>query len=411
MAGPARSERLRQRKRALAESLLARTGAAGSETKLAARGRALLLAEGGPVRQDEYWKYTDPAPLLAAPEPAPEPAPPFASLSGPVLVLGGERPEVTGEAPAGLDILADAGDGVPFPGDPVPRPLAALNAAACRHSVLLRVTAPIEAPLRLVHAAPARGGIGFTRVAIRVEAGARLEVLETAAAGAARNLVLDARVARGGRLDHVRIQAGATRREYAAAFVRLETEATYAGFSLAVDGEVTRNETVLHLAGEGARGHVAGGLLGAGSSHLDMTVLVHHAAEQCQSRQVVRSVLDGRARGVFQGKVLVDRVAQRTDGYQISQTLLLDRRAEFDVKPELEIYADDVRCSHGATIGAVDEEALFYLRSRGIGRGEAEAMLIAAFLEEALAEIDRPASAEAVRAVAGRWLAGRREAA
>ena len=113
---------------------------------------------------------------------------------------------------------------------------------------------------------------------------------------------------------------------------------------------------------------------------------------------------------MFQGKVLVEQAAQKTDGYQISRAVLLDERAEFNSKPELEIYADDVKCSHGSTAGALDSEALFYLRSRGLEKHESEAILITAFLEEAFEEIRSPMAAEAVRSISTAWMARRQGA-
>ena len=118
--------------------------------------------------------------------------------------------------------------------------------------------------------------------------------------------------------------------------------------------------------------------------HADFTTVVSHDAPCCTSRQTVKNVLSGRARGVFQGKIEVARGAQKTDGYQMNQALLLSPDAEIDSKPQLEIYADDVKCSHGATVGELDADQLFYLRSRGIPEAEARAILVRAFLTEAL---------------------------
>ena len=143
------------------------------------------------------------------------------------------------------------------------------------------------------------------------------------------------------------------------------------------------------------------------SPHIDNTVFVTHDAVDCESRQVFKNVLAGQARGIFQGKIFVREGAQKTDGYQISQAVLLDDGAEFSAKPELEIYADDVACSHGSTTGALDPTALFYLRSRGVPQKTAEAMLIAAFAEEAIEEIDDENLADAMRAEVERWMASR----
>ena len=424
-----RSERLRQRKKSVAESLLARTCAGvprdAELSDFRRSGRERLLADGAPVRQDEYWKYTDPAPLLGE-KPhdwLPVGTSPFAGIQGLHVSFRDGMLAIDGELPEGLEIFplskaAGANGGllngmsttVQLPKDPVPRPLAALNAAACSDGVAIRATAPVAVPVCLLHEADPKGGIAFSRTVVRVEAEASVEILEFDCSGSIRNSAVDARVEEGGRLDHVRIQVGEERRESASSFVQLGARSSYGGFTLSLDGDLTRNETVLDLAGEGASGHVAGGMLCAKASTTDTTVLVIHSAEDCESRQVVRGVFDGGARGVFQGKVLVEQAAQRTDGYQISQAVLLDERAEFHSKPELEIYADDVKCSHGSTAGALDPEALFYLRSRGLGRRESESMLIAAFLEEALEEIRSPASADAVRTVSAAWMSRRQNA-
>jgi Fe-S cluster assembly protein SufD len=135
-------------------------------------------------------------------------------------------------------------------------------------------------------------------------------------------------------------------------------------------------------------------LLG-GAQHGDFTSVVAHQAPNCASRQTVKSVLSDTARGVFQGRIEVDRIAQKTDGYQMNQAILLSPGAEMDIKPELQIFADDVKCSHGATIGALDPEQIFYLRSRGISENAARAMLIRAFLAEAL----EPVTHEVARAM------------
>jgi len=149
------------------------------------------------------------------------------------------------------------------------------------------------------------------------------------------------------------------------------------------------------LQGAGAHAHLNAAQLLGGTQHGDITTVVHHTAPNCASRQTVKSVLNDAAHGVFQGRIEVDRIAQKTDGYQMNQALLLSDDAEMDIKPELQIFADDVKCSHGATIGALDPEQLFYLRSRGIPEAAARAMLIRAFLAEAL----EPVEHEAARAV------------
>ena len=146
--------------------------------------------------------------------------------------------------------------------------------------------------------------------------------------------------------------------------------------------------------------------LATGKQVVDNTTYVEHAAPECRSRQVYKGVLDGQSRGVFQGKVHVMRDAQKTDGHQLSRALLLSPRAEIDARPELEIYADDVKCSHGATAGELDEDSLFYLLSRGIPQATARRMLIEAFLSEAIAEIPLQPVAEDFSTHVRQWLAG-----
>ena len=142
-----------------------------------------------------------------------------------------------------------------------------------------------------------------------------------------------------------------------------------------------------------------------GHQQLDNTVLVDHAVADCRSAQIFRGVLDDQAHGIFQGKIAVRRDAQRSAGEQLSRALLLARRAEVSTKPELEILADDVQCSHGATIGELDESQIFYLRARGIPLAMARALLINAFVTETLETIDVPAVRDAFGAVVGDWLA------
>jgi Fe-S cluster assembly protein SufD len=143
-----------------------------------------------------------------------------------------------------------------------------------------------------------------------------------------------------------------------------------------------------------------------GNQHADTTSVIDHAVPACTSSEVYKGVLDDKARAVFQAKTIVRQDAQKSDGRQLSKTLLLSDRAEIDAKPELEIYADDVLCSHGATAGEIDENALFYLRSRGIDADDARAMLVDAFIEEALGEIARDDLRDMFRAAAADWRSG-----
>jgi len=173
---------------------------------------------------------------------------------------------------------------------------------------------------------------------------------------------------------------------------------------LNLGARLTRTEVHARLAGVGGAVHLNAAQLLDGMQHADFTTVVRHEAEACASRQTVKNVLDGRARGVFQGRIEVARAAQKTDGYQMNQALLLSPDAEIDSKPQLEIFADDVKCSHGATVGELDAAQLFYLRSRGISEAEARTVLVHAFLAGALDVVsDTVARAVLDRAIIARW--------
>ena len=159
---------------------------------------------------------------------------------------------------------------------------------------------------------------------------------------------------------------------------------------------LTRNDVVIELLGDDGVAHIAGAAVGDGVFHHDDTVFITHAGLRCESRQVFKKVLKNGAVGVFQGKILVKPGAQKTDGYQISQSLLRDGDSQFLAKPELEIYADDVKCSHGTTTGQLDEEALFYLKSRGLGEDNARRLLTSAFIGDVISKIENDAVREYV---------------
>ncbi len=177
----------------------------------------------------------------------------------------------------------------------------------------------------------------------------------------------------------------------------------YNNFTLIRGTHLTRNEIDVVLQGEEAQAALNGTMLLRGTEHADTTTRITHAAPHCASRQIYKTVLDGKSRGVFQGKIIVAKDAQKTDGYQLSRALLLSDQAEMDAKPELEIYADDVKCSHGSTIGDLDEQAIFYLRSRGLNEAQARALLIEAFVAEMLEEIQIEAWRDIFRAEIERW--------
>jgi Fe-S cluster assembly protein SufD len=396
----------------------------------AARERAArrLIERGAPVRRDEYWRFTDPAGFLAQPVPgaATTEVPADEAFAAAdhvrlVFVDGVFDPALSdAPEPAGVEIrplrevlhtdihwARDLFGVLEARGQtPVDRPLALMNTARAVEGMVIRVTREAARPVHFVY----RRGAGATEALVhhlvRLEPGADLTLVETGVAAARANTVMEVEVADGAAFHHVRTQVLDTGRCVATAiFARLGRKSTFKSFTLAMGGKLTRNEAVIEFAGDEGVAHVAGAAIGAGDFHHDDTIFVTHAGAHCESRQVFKKVLRSGGVGVFQGKILVKPGAQKTDGYQISQGLLLDEDSQFLAKPELEIYADDVACSHGSTVGAVDETALFYLTSRGVPRREAEELLVLAFLDDAVAEIEDEALAADVRERLGGWLA------
>jgi Fe-S cluster assembly protein SufD len=397
----------------------------------AARADALarLRAMGLPTRRDEYWRYTDPAALNAAgADPAVvfdprDESPAFDGIDclRVVFVDGVFDPDASDDlAGSGIEIerLAVAGaTDIHWARDiygvleargqsPVPRPFGALNTAFATEGLLIRVTGKGSRPVSVIYHRKSETSDVILHHCIKLEKDAALTLLESGPAAARFNAVMEVDVGAGAQFHHIRLQGrDHERRAVTHLYAAVGAGARFKSFTLTANGVLTRNEVVLDLVGEGAAAHVAGAAVGDGQFHHDDTVFVTHAAPRCESRQVFKKVLKNGAVGVFQGKILVKQIAQKTDGYQISQSLLLDEDSQFLAKPELEIYADDVKCSHGSTSGAIDETALFYLQSRGVPRRQAQSLLVLAFLAEAIAEIEDEAIAEDIRARLEGWLA------
>ncbi|WP_272916180.1 Fe-S cluster assembly protein SufD [Aristophania vespae] len=222
---------------------------------------------------------------------------------------------------------------------------------------------------------------------IILEEGASLTLLDLSYGNGAyvSNPVFLIECAKDAHLKHIKLQKeGPESHHLAFISASIDEGGNYESFTQQQGAKLARHEVKAKLLGEHAIAHVNGVQLGEGQTHHDLTSLIIHEAPHCQSRQTVKTVLSDKATGVFQGKIFVDQKAQKTDGYQMNQALLLSETAQMNSKPELEIYADDVRCSHGATVGALDEEQLFYLQSRGIPKDQARSILIQAFLHESL---------------------------
>jgi Fe-S cluster assembly protein SufD len=182
----------------------------------------------------------------------------------------------------------------------------------------------------------------------------------------------------------------------------------YESFVLATGAALARNEIRVVLDGEGAACRLGGSYLARGRQHVDITTEIIHAKPHTTSDEVYKGVLDDQSRGVFQGRIVVQPHAQKSDGHQLNKTILLSDRAEVDTKPELEIYADDVKCSHGATAGELDDDALFFLRARGIDIAEARRMMVAAFVGDVVESISAEAVRHAISDLVERWMTGDR---
>jgi Fe-S cluster assembly protein SufD len=286
-------------------------------------------------------------------------------------------------------------------------PLVALNTMLAEDGATLTVAEGVDAGVLLLVSLGTDAAAFHPRHAIHLAAGARLTLLELSLGDGTylHNPVVEVHVAEDAVLSHVRLQ-----NESPAAFhlstlyASIAERGTYDSFALNVGGRIVRTEAHARLIGAKGIAHLNGAQLLGGVQHADFTTVVQHVAPSCTSRQTVKNVLAGRSQGVFQGRIEVARTAQKTDGYQMNQALLLSPDAEIDTKPELEIFADDVKCSHGATVGELDADQLFYLRSRGIPDAEARSILVHAFLAEALDAVTHEKVREVLEhAVEGWW--------
>lgn len=382
--------------------------------------RDIFAAAGFPHRRVEAWRYTDLRRALAKEGYVPaqrydgplaydvETVGPGAAAFGDVerhmlvCVNGFFRPDLSSaDLPDGVSVkpLSEAVKETGFEDflttDDNLHPVNALNSALMQDGLVIRVEAGKDAgkPLHMVHVTTSAGAsAAHMRHVIALEEDAKLCLLEThlgqGGAGYLANHVTETHLGEGAALTHIKLQDEAKDALHVAANnLRLAANAKYYGFVLALGARLSRHETDAVFKGEGAHADMHGALALRGKQLGDISTYVDHAVPGCSSNAHVKSVLDEEATGVFQGRVLVAKDAQKTDGRQLSNALLLSRDAGMNAKPELEIYADDVQCAHGSTIGELDGTALFYLRSRGIDEATARSLLIRAFLDEVLETI------------------------
>ena len=289
---------------------------------------------------------------------------------------------------------------------PQSHPISDLSLAAMTSGIHLEISGVVEAPIVLAFTGDDNSLSAHPVISVKINEGASAVIAEWHRSNVGLSAPLMAiDVGKKARLDYAKVQQDSSASTHLAATgLKLSDGSVFDGFQISVGGKLARLETHIILDGENADCTLSAIYLGRSSQHHDITTNMNHLKGHCLSNQVIRGVLDDKARGVFQGKVHVAPNAQKTDGQQMSRVLLLSRKAEADAKPELEIYADDVLCAHGATVGELDETQLFYLKSRGIDRQTARAMLIAAFLDDAIDSIKHDGLSAILRPIATAWM-------
>lgn len=391
---------------------------------------------GFPHRRIEEWKYTDLRNMLkAAFAPVPSAAAgkvdegglnaalkSFAGLDvwRVVFVDGHHAPELDRlDGAEGLSVrtLSTAGDAISakiFAGD-ARNTVADLNTGLASDGCAIVVGdgAVLAKSVVVIHVRSTPvAATNVTRHAIDVGKGAKAAIAEVFVAldGSAdeglTNTLSNIDVGDGAELHHVKCVFDRGGISHLANWqVELGAEANYRAFHFNAGAGLVRNDARIRFNGADGKLDYSGAFLGKGREHTDNTFLVEHLQPGCESRELFKGVLDDSARGIFQGKVHVAQIAQKTDGKQMAQALMLSEDAEFDSKPELEIFADDVLCGHGSTSAELDDDLMFYLRARGIPVSEARALLIESFVGEAIDQVQDDALREALAVLAAEWLA------
>jgi len=385
--------------------------------RLRREAAASFAATGLPHTRLEEWRYTNLTPLARVPFELATGSPeisrealeqvsfPVYACSVFVFVDGIHRPELS--APRALsagvrvlslaELLASEPERVEAElgclVDPKLHPFAALNTAFLDDGAVLlvprgvRLSQPIHVVFASSGAEPDR--VRHPRVLVVAGPESRGEVIvdhvDLAPARGFTNAVIEVRVERGAELGLILVQREADRTFHVSNLAaRVERDARLSAHTVTLGGSLVRNDASVLLAEEGASCRLDGLFAGNGEQLLDHHTLIDHAMPHGESRQLYKGILGGAARGVFRGRVIVRPGAQRTDAEQSNPNLLLSPGAEVDSKPQLEIHADDVRCRHGSSIGRLDEDALFYLRARGLDEGEARDLLTRGFAAEVL---------------------------
>lgn len=410
------------------------------ELRRAAVGRFAAL--GFPTTAQEEWKYTSLLPLTRTAFAPAEPTDgreagarlPHALIGGDVgpcraVFVNGDASgpvALSGALPDGVrvarlrDVLATTPETVaPFLAryaSFADQPVVALNTALFRDGAVVMVPPGriVAEPIHLVFVSLPNGAptMSFPRVLILVGAGAQVRIVEhyrgPAGSVAFTDAVTEAIVEEGAGLDHYKVQRESEATVHLGRVqVHQGRESRVTSHSLAFGGALARTEIATVLGGVGATCTLNGLFVVRDRQHVDNQTVIDHAQPHGSSRECYKGILDGTARGVFNGKIIVRRDAQKTDAFQTNKNLLLSEGAMMNTKPQLEILADDVKCSHGATIGQLDADALFYLRSRGLGDAMARRLLTYAFASEIVGQIAvAPIRDTLEQALGARWLPG-----
>jgi len=383
---------------------------------------ARLLAEGFPTPRDEEFRFTNVAPITAKVYPAADVPPARASLDALraqatvpgldahelVFVNGRYAPELStiDGLPTGVSLTSLASS---IGADPAlveslwgrtikfeMKGFTALNTALAADGALLVVDpdAVVERPIHFVYLSSAPAPFGaHVRNLVKIGRHAQVRIVESYVGEAGQeyftNAITEVEGGEGSQVEYCRVQReSASAHHVSSTHLHLSRSAVFASESLSLGGAIVRNDVNAVLDGEGIHCTVNGLYLVDGDRLVDNHTTIDHAKAHCESHELYKGILDGRGRGVFNGKIFVREDAQKTDAKQTNKVMLLSDDATIDTKPQLEIFADDVKCTHGATIGQLDETQKFYLKSRGIGEDHARAILLHAFAADIVERIE-----------------------
>jgi Fe-S cluster assembly protein SufD len=375
---------------------------------------------GFPTRRDEEWRFTNVSSIVETPftlaakaqsEMTPEEihAYTYAGMSGTQLVFvnGHFQADLSSASfPAGVVV---SGLAAAMASDPeliqsqlgrsaefISQSFVALNTAALEDGAFVHIKrgAIVEEPIHLLFVSTPQGGptVSHPRTLILADENCQATIVESYSGTPDQvyftNAVTEIVVAESAVIDHYKVQRESRKAFHIATMqLQIARSANFSSHSIALGGLLVRNEANAYLGGEGIECTLNGVYVGNDNQVIDNHTTIDHAMPHCNSHEIYKGILDGRSRGVFNGKIFVRQDAQKTDAKQTNQTLLLSPTAQIDTKPQLEIFADDVKCTHGATIGQLSDDALFYLRARGIPQDQARALLTYAFASDIVSRI------------------------